>query len=1335
MKVCASQYLSLLFLLLTCQFTGYASEINTDFYARFRNLSVNDGLPDNHITALMQDEYGFIWIGTRNGLARYDGIHLITYRQNSDSLSLSDNYITDIAQGPDKRIWIATRNGLNVYNRDAEHFIHVPLIGQSGKGISHPYVRAILVEDESSVWIETIDGNLHQMNSHTFEAKLYHHKRIVQEYYDYHTIYSDSEGLIWVGGRNLGPMMFDPRLQEFTEIENDPQDPDKKRDEDVAFYFEDSRGQFWMGATDGAYVYDRDEEKFSKLLTTSTYDILEDDEGYIWMATGGGIYRYDMESGNFTRYQNFESDPLSITDNQVNCIFRDRDGNIWAGTENGISIWFATHNSIKHYRHLPHNPNSLSDDDVSSFLEDTDGNVWVGTMGGGLNRYKEDVDGFEVLTREKGDLLSNRVSALYQDKQQNIWIGYWQGLGFQKMTGKNRQLTSYALRPDSRKADWYNSFLDYSDSLLLTGIWGASGLHLFNKYTGEFLDRNWRPRYHTVTNPVMKVSRNGSVLWMSSTLDLIHRFDTEQESFTAFRSESFDESNRSGKIESSKIPSFNTIYKILTTDDVSYIFTDAGILAAEAGNQQLHVVCPGNYWSGTKLPGDPGIWVAADKGLGYVDKEGRYQTVISSGHEILQGQSITCLQYMNSQHILLGTSEGIYLFNTIERKMEEHDPAILQHNELNLPTVDIIRLNDSQMVLTHQRGCTFFNVEAMKFSSYDLSNAFQLGLTSDIIHSAYQKAGSSLIWLATGNGIYTYEPESNHFTKHRVLGNTTVYAIEGRGETLYLGTQMGLQALNTSTNQVIPYNLPPEDILSSHLTSFLDEDERGYIWSGTTDKGVNRLDKQTGKLSHYFQGHGYHGNSALAYCETADGTIFVGGDSLNVFDRRTNRFLVPDFAEQIPDEAIQSIIEYASNKIYIVSLHHIMDVDLSRDSVTFLNHLLNLDNVTFSGGILKRKNGEILFGSNTGYFSFVPGTLDDEKPGQRIQVTSIDILGEKQFSEIRDQKKMVFDHNQNFFQIAFSEMDFASSEAAYAYKLVGVDKNWVRTTGSSASYTKVKHGNYTFKVKLDGDTEEKAFQFSLVINPPFHATWWFRSGLLIIVIAVVVYWWYQRLLKVKITERNLDLKQRLLLSQMNPHFMYNTLTAIQGYIYKKDSVTAGSYLSKFAKLMRLYLHSMSTDYVSLQKEMDALTYYLELQKVRFDNIFDFEISVECEADYTSVGFPSLMIQPFVENAVLHGMREMKEGGFILCRFVMQDEEWKICISDNGSGIRRAAKDGESKNASMSTKIGKERLATLSRQYKSSFTLKITDLSEINSEKTGTMVEMNLPIINSFESKQ
>jgi len=217
----------------------------------------------------------------------------------------------------------------------------------------------------------------------------------------------------------------------------------------------------------------------------------------------------------------------------------------------------------------------------------------------------------------------------------------------------------------------------------------------------------------------------------------------------------------------------------------------------------------------------------------------------------------------------------------------------------------------------------------------------------------------------------------------------------------------------------------------------------------------------------------------------------------------------------------------------------------------------------------------------------------------------------------------------------------------------------------------------------------------------------------------------------RISEDNIRLQQKLLRSQMNPHFIFNSLVAIQNYIYRKDTLEAVKYLSSFAKLIRLFLNNSREDLISLKQELETINYYFELQLLRFSDKFDFVVSVDENFDQDSVFLPPGLIQPFVENAIEHGVIN-KEKGRITVNFTKLGNNLRIEIMDNGDGIRKSIEnkqDLKKYHKSLATTITKERFYYLNRNLigrKSCF-LKTEDVCDKAGVIIGTKVLITLPI--------
>jgi len=215
--------------------------------------------------------------------------------------------------------------------------------------------------------------------------------------------------------------------------------------------------------------------------------------------------------------------------------------------------------------------------------------------------------------------------------------------------------------------------------------------------------------------------------------------------------------------------------------------------------------------------------------------------------------------------------------------------------------------------------------------------------------------------------------------------------------------------------------------------------------------------------------------------------------------------------------------------------------------------------------------------------------------------------------------------------------------------------------------------------------------------------------------------------RLRAKQQAVELEQKLLRSQMNPHFIFNSLIAIQSYIYKKDPVKAGDFLAKFADLVRITLENSRVEFVLFEKEMKTLEVYLELQSIRFENKFIYSIEVDEEIDQDNLRIPPMFAQPFIENAIEHGLRHKSDGGLMKLNYLKRNNHILCTIEDNGVG-REKAKELENKkhHQSLAIDITKERLDILSRRFKQKFSLNIIDLTNDMGNPCGTKVEILFP---------
>jgi ligand-binding sensor domain-containing protein len=1316
-------------ILLSFSVAGQIMPIDYDHYTRFDHLTVANGLPGNHITVMRQDARGFMWIGTREGLARYDGTRFETfYHLPGDSTSIASDYITDILASSNGSVYIGTREGLSIFDSETLTFHQAPILFEDGTGLQDKHIRALLQEDQYHIWVETFNGILHKMNTKTFETETWPHEKPSQPYYDYHSIYRDSQNQLWIGGRNMGPLkMEDGKIRS---IPTGSSDSELKRDKDAALFFEDSNHDFWIGALDGLYQFDRTTETANKRLHTSSYDMVEDNKGFLWVATGRGLAQINKKKNTIVKYLASDNDLSSIVHDHINCLTIDHSGNIWIGTQQGISILKENQSLIRYYRHLNEVPHSLSNNHVSCFLEDTKGNIWIGTMGGGLNLYNPQTDKFKAFKHHNnsgGSISANRVSTLFEEKDGSIWTGLWQGVGFNHFDPVKHRFTHFALDSNSLKSDWYSGFESIGDDTLVVGFWGAEGIRLFSKSKKTWLPHSFRPQKHPADGEIQLIASNDSLIWLYKTNNILHAFSPSDKTFNSYRSQIFKAANRRLQIQSVDIPNFSNILDIIQAGDETLFLTNQG-LAGFDGNKfrtlSQKVFKTGVYSSLSRkiyLLAMDGIWI-------YNPNTKRHSCLVEADSMPAKPENINDLLVFRKNELLLGTREGVQFFD-LKTKLLSDLPSPFSSLATSQQTINkVLRLKDG-ILLIYPRGISYLPDQGRP-KTFNTRTAFKQGMRNDAINFALPTPDGEGIWLGADKGLYYFSPSQEHFKQIPELTEYAVNEMVYYEKQLFLATDQGLALLSLPSRKVTFLNTPTADMLSSHLTTFVKKDRKGFIWTGTTNKGVNQIDSQSLKVKHFYDQNGFHGSEALAFLETSTGEIYVAGDSLNVFNFARKRFEIPDFAQHLPKEKILSLTEDPMGRIVIVTSHNILIY--SPDSLQLLNitPYLGTENISFTPASLNTSTNEIYIGTVKGFFKIDPGLFNPPTLPKETQITRVGVMGDP--VNLPDQKELMLTHDQNLLQIWFSDMVFPANHDQYLYKLEPTDQEWTITNEASVSYKLLPPGKYKFRVKSFnpfGNNQEAGLM--ITIKPPFWKTWWFFTILTLTVITGLWFWWRHRLQHLQVLENNLNLRHRLLLSQMNPHFMFNALSAIQSFIYQNQPKTAGGYLSKFAKLMRLYLNNMATTVTPIADEAATLTHYLELQQLRFNGSFKYSVNVNPGYELQTTGIPAMMVQPFVENAVEHGIQHIQYEGNIEVSFSLKNKNWHVTISDNGIGLeksRRLKSEFQPSHKSMSMEITRKRIEQLKKQYKQPCQLIIKDKTQEPGNQTGTEVSLMVPAI-------
>ena len=276
-------------------------------------------------------------------------------------------------------------------------------------------------------------------------------------------------------------------------------------------------------------------------------------------------------------------------------------------------------------------------------------------------------------------------------------------------------------------------------------------------------------------------------------------------------------------------------------------------------------------------------------------------------------------------------------------------------------------------------------------------------------------------------------------------------------------------------------------------------------------------------------------------------------------------------------------------------------------------------------------------------------------------------------------------------------------------------------------------------INLNRDKELKVLQLKQKEEELYNqklSKYWIFSAALIIVLFIAFFYVSSMNRAIKnrhALERNLNLyMQKAMSQQMNPHFIFNTLNSIQYFLLNNDKIASSKYLSKFARLMRLTLDNSQKPTIPLSDEIEAIKLYVELEQLRFENKFSFDIQIDTIPDFESITIPPLILQPFIENAIWHGLMHRVEpkGGMLAISFSYKNNKLICCIEDNGIGREKAKEIREKKkpdHVSWGTKITESRISLINELQGSKLSIKYTDLNDDNNVPAGTKVEIEFPV--------
>ncbi len=736
---------------------------------RFHHLTTSHGLPHPWVTTMEQDDEGFLWIGTQNGLSRYDGYEMIAYPNiPGDPYSLRSNAIRIIYQDINGLFWVGTNSGLHLYDRRNDHFVHVTdNEDDSGYGLDDQSIYALLRNDDKTMWVGTGNGLKLLNTSHLTVERIIRHDPDSGglSHPDVRALWKDTMDNLWIGTSG-GLNLFKPEQDTVISFTHDPADPGSLPADFVNVIREDRHGILWIGTQGGGLAYfDYKAEKFIHVSAEDdvfsaippggiVHDIYEDSKGYLWVGTElEGVVRIDPERSKAITYEYDPENPYSVNDGAIHRIYENRDGILYFATQaGGLCYLDQNHFVFSHFLKGDGKGDGLSNNMIRSFKQDDTGDIWIANHRG-LNRFDPETNYFESFRHQPDNLQSIPSDVILNLHLNNkgLWIGTYGG-GFSIMDIQDHTFRHYRQEPDNPNSLSSNAvFSLYEDRDGM--VWIATnggGLNRFDpvkerftRYLSDLDDTN-----SIGNNDVRAIfeDRDGE-LWIGTYSGALTRFERSEERFYHYDIN-----------EELHFP--NNVVQTFLEDSSGRFWLASrggGLILFDRDRMKVDRVytvndgLPGNNVQSI-LEDDQGIiWLTTNNGLSRFDPE----MEIFQNHDETAGVQKSDFFYNSSLidhdgYIYFGGYNGFNRFHPGDIEItHEDDPILLTDFQLSFQSVPVggdsplpghISRIDS-LFLPHDVPMITFRFSALNFSATKNNRfAYMLeGLDSDWIYSGSQR--------------------------------------------------------------------------------------------------------------------------------------------------------------------------------------------------------------------------------------------------------------------------------------------------------------------------------------------------------------------------------------------------------------------------------------------------------------------------------------------------------------------------------------------------------------------------------------------------------------------
>ena len=1227
-------------ILVICLFCGYGYAHAQQTNHFFRHITKSDGLISAKVTALYQDEAGFIWIGTQVGLQRYDGTRFKNYLADiRDTAALQTDWISAVFEDSKKRLWIGTDHGAPyILNRTTGKFYNYNLHASAANKINGTWHFA--EDKKGNIWLAGHEGYF-KLDEKTNKFEKWNAKMGLKEGLATGYLTIDENDNLWLCTTDGICFYNTAEKKLYNRSYNPAHNPLFEINANIANILIDTNNIWISTGLKNVYRYQLSNQKiqlydFEKLpkekLRTGNE---KEDIGFLFHLRNGqvivsvlnrGMAYYNAERDNFSvvDIDNTTASSLHASDRDGSkCIIQDRDGNVLIGGDGGINI-----NNQDKQSFFTHGLGKDGEDffpkgQVGDFLELPDGNILIGYYernGGivetdGSFKFKQ-----HYLFKQFGDENSerNQIWSLFADEKGMIWAAN-QKRSVLKLNLLNNKLWEDA---DQIPNDLVNAIKKGSDGDVWVAYW-AKGLGRINN--SKHIQRNYTSFLYpdmSVKRRVQSILVDENKIWVGSFQNGLQVFDIRKEKFTsAFIVNERDKNSISSNSVIDIIRYSKDTLLLATEMGVNIFDTKKNIFTAITSKDGL----PNNIVLGLMRDEHADVWVVCSGGgLCKINMQNLAITTYDNNDGIIDNVFSGRIYSLKNGRALIATSNGFVSF-TPSKLIVSPPPTNVVITGFSVfgkeKIIDSLLGNNRPLEFSYKE-----NSIRIEFASLDLWEAgrtkyfYKLeGIDKDWIQAGKDQAA---IYNQLNDGAYIFKVKcanrdgvcSNAITELKIIISPpfwkTWWFILGM---IICGILLVITFIKWREKNIRAFDkekLKVEQLSAAQYKSELElEQIVNYFSSSLVDKHTD--DDVLWDVA----------KNLISRLGFVDCMMYLWNDDKTKMIQHAG-YGPKDSAEQFEKQYFDVVSGQGVVGYVMQTCEPVLIADTSKDPRYRVDDLERLSELT----VPVIYNGELI------------GVIDSEH------------------------------HERNFFTTQHLQ---------------------ILTTIATLTANKI--------ISL---RTEKTLQQN----------------------QIEIYSMNEQLSKARL---------EALRSQMNPHFIFNSLNAIQECILTNKVDAAYEYLSKFSKLQRMVLNNSSKEFIPFSSELEMLQLYLSLESLRFSQSFNYKIEVDENIDTDDVTVPSMLIQPFVENSIWHGLRNKMGDKLISIICKEEDGVLIITIDDNGIGRKEAAlikakKLGSEQLESKGTALTEQRIKLLSGKYKAKICINTVDKVNEKKEALGTTVILMLP---------